>query len=121
MATKTEQRLDALFSALADPSRRAILRRLAEGEATVGQVAAPLKMAAPSVSKHLKVLENAGLIERRVDGRTHHLSLRPTALRTASEWLAHYRPFWEEGVDRLSALAADLEAGTRGRARKARR
>lgn len=113
MPTRTDEKLDAVFSALADPSRRSILLRLAEGEATVGQVAAPLKMAPPSVSKHLKVLETAGLIGRRVEGRTHHLSLKPGALRTASDWLAHYRRFWEEGADRLSNLAAELEAAER--------
>jgi DNA-binding transcriptional ArsR family regulator len=112
MTAKTDEQLDRLFSALADPSRRTILLKLAEGEATVGQVAAPLRMAAPSVSKHLKVLETAGLIQRRVEGRTHHLSLRPAALRTASEWLTYYRPFWEEGVDRLADLAAELDRPT---------
>jgi len=117
MPVSTEATLDVLFSALSDPSRRAILRRLAEGEATVGEVAAPLRMAAPSVSKHLKVLESAGLIQRRVEGRTHHLSLRPEPLRTASEWLAFYRSFWEGGVDRLAELAAELET-PRPRAKK---
>jgi DNA-binding transcriptional ArsR family regulator len=120
MTTKTDEQLDRLFSALADPSRRQILLRLADGEATVGQVAAPLRMAAPSVSKHLKVLETAGLIQRRVEGRTHHLSLRPAALRTASEWLMHYRPFWEEGVDRLADLAAELDRPARGKKRPVR-
>jgi DNA-binding transcriptional ArsR family regulator len=120
MTASTDATLDVLFSALSDPSRRAILRRLADGEATVGEVAAPLQMAAPSVSKHLKVLEGAGLIQRRVVGRTHHLSLRPEPLRTASDWLAFYRTFWEGGVDRLAELAADLETPRRratGRAR----
>jgi DNA-binding transcriptional ArsR family regulator len=117
MPASTEAKLDVLFAALSDPSRRAILRRLADGEATVGEVAAPLRMAAPSVSKHLKVLESAGLIQRRVEGRTHHLSLRPEPLHTAAEWLAFYRGFWEGGVDRLAELAADLES-ERPRSRK---
>jgi DNA-binding transcriptional ArsR family regulator len=121
MPTKTDDDLDVLFSALADPSRRTILLRLAEGEATVGQVAAPLKMAAPSVSKHLRVLENAGLIHRRVEGRTHHISLVPTGLRTASDWLALYRPFWEEGVDRLAELAAELDGTAASRTKPSRR
>jgi len=118
MHAATDMKLDVLFSALADPSRRAILRRLADGEATVGEVAAPLRMAAPSVSKHLKVLERAGLITRRVEGRMHHLSLRPEPLRTASDWLSFYRGFWEGGADRLAELAADLESAAPSRRRE---
>ena len=109
MAAETRNDLDLIYAALSDPSRRSILSRLREGEATVGEVAAPLGMAAPSVSKHLKVLERAGLIQRRVEGRTHHLSLRRDGLRGASEWLDFYRSFWEGGVDRLSSLATELE------------
>lgn len=103
------RKLDAIFAALSDPSRRTILSRLVDGEATVGEVSAPLKMAQPTVSKHLKVLEGAGLIERRVEGRNHWLRLRGSGLRSAAEWLAFYRPFWEDSVDRLGALVAELE------------
>jgi DNA-binding transcriptional ArsR family regulator len=101
--------LDCVYAALADPSRRSILRQLADGEATVGDVAAPIDMALPSVSKHIKVLERAGLIGRRVEGRRHFLHLEPLALRTADEWLAFYRPFWDEGADKLATLVAELE------------
>lgn len=101
--------LDRAYGALADPARRSILRRLAHGEATVGDVAAPLDMALPSVSKHIKVLERAGLIGRRVEGRRHFLHLEPRALRTAEEWLGFYRPFWEGGADKLSSLVEELE------------
>ncbi len=75
----------------------------------MGDVSAPLRVSAPSVSKHLKVLEHAGLIGRRVEGRRHYLYLKPDSLRTASDWLSFYRPFWEGGVDRLADVAAELE------------
>src|SRR5919202_3456368 len=93
--------LDRTFAALADPTRRAILARLAEGEATVNQLAEPFPMSTQAVSKHLKVLERAGLITR---GRT--AQLRPSRLRgaplgEAAGWLEHYRPFWQERFDRL--------------------
>ncbi len=101
-------RLDDVFGALADPSRRAILARLAQGEATVGDVAAPLNMALPSVSKHVRILERSGLIQRRVEGRRHWLRLRPDGLRTAGELLDFYRPFWEASVDRLALLTEEL-------------
>jgi len=104
-------RLDDVFGALADPSRRAILARLAQGEATVGDVAAPLNMALPSVSKHVRILERSGLIQRRVEGRRHWLRLRPDGLRTAGELLDFYRPFWEASVDRLAMLTKELADG----------
>ncbi|MEW5991480.1 MAG: metalloregulator ArsR/SmtB family transcription factor [Chloroflexota bacterium] len=104
-------RLDDVFGALADPSRRAILARLAQGEATVGEVAAPLNMALPSVSKHVRILERSGLIQRRVDGRRHWLRLRPDGLRAAGELLDFYRPFWEASIDRLATLTDELAQG----------
>ncbi|MDH4111584.1 MAG: metalloregulator ArsR/SmtB family transcription factor [Actinomycetota bacterium] len=113
MGNEPTEVLDRVYGALADPARRSIVRRLAHGEATVGDVAAPLHMALPSVSKHIKVLERAGLIGRRVDGRRHYLHLEPQALRTAEEWLGFYRPFWEEGADKLAALVAELDEGER--------
>lgn len=100
--------LEALFGALADPSRRAILARLASGEATVGEVAEPLDMALPSVSKHVAILERAGLIERRVEGRRHWLRLQPDGLRTVNQYIDFYRPFWEASMDRLAGLTAAL-------------
>lgn len=106
--------LDHVFSALSDPTRRAILARLVVGEATVGDVAAPLKMALPSVSKHVRLLERSGLISRRVDGRRHWLSLSPDGLRTAGDYLDFYRPFWSQGVDRLAELTGELTSPPRG-------
>jgi DNA-binding transcriptional ArsR family regulator len=114
MGNEPTEVLDRVYAALSDPARRSIVRRLARGEATVGEVAAPLDMALPSVSKHIKVLERAGLVARRVEGRRHFLHLEPHALRTAGEWLSFYRPFWEGGADRLSALVAELDEQERG-------
>ena len=98
------RRLDDVFYALSDPTRREILGRLTEGEATVKELAGPFEMSLPAVSKHLKVLERAGLLVRTVDGRTHRMRLQPDGLKTASEWVDHYRKFWEVQLDRLSAF-----------------
>ncbi len=95
--------LTATFSALADPTRRAILERLSEGSATVGELAEPLEMSLPAVSKHLKVLERAGLLERRREGRRHVMNLDPGPMAGAAEWLDCYRRFWEGSLDRLAA------------------
>lgn len=100
--------LDAVFAALADPSRRAILARLASGEATVGDVAGPLDMALPSVSKHVRVLERSGLVERRVAGRQHWLRLSETGWRRASQYVDGYRWFWESSLDRLSDVVRGM-------------
>lgn len=96
--------LDGVFAALSDPTRRGILERLAEGEATVGELAAPYAMSLPAVSRHLKVLERAGLLERRIDGRIHRCRLQPHALATANQWVERYRVFWEAQFDRLEEL-----------------
>lgn len=101
--------LDQVFAALADPTRRAIVETLARGEATVGTVAEPHDMALPSISKHLKVLEHAGMITRRVDGRQHWLRLAPEGFRSAAEWFTHYQQFWSESVDRLERLLMEIE------------
>jgi DNA-binding transcriptional ArsR family regulator len=108
-----EPDLDATFAALADPTRRAILARLAEGEATVGEIAAPLPISLPGVSKHLKVLERAGLIARGRDAQWRPCRLRAGPLREAHGWLAAYRRFWDAKFDRLDAYLetlADTEA-----------
>jgi DNA-binding transcriptional ArsR family regulator len=107
--------LDRVFHALADPTRRAILTRLAAGEASVGELAVPFAMALPSVSKHLKVLEQAGLLTRRVEGRVHHIALSPEGLQTAAEWLDFYQVFWGESLDRLSRVVEEVagEAASR--------
>ena len=102
-------RLDAVFSALADPTRRAILTRLAEGDATVGELAAPFSVSQPAISRHLKVLEKAGLISRhrRRTARLSHLEAEP--LQEAAAWLARYQAFWDERYDQLDALLAALQ------------
>jgi DNA-binding transcriptional ArsR family regulator len=100
--------LSVTFAALADPTRRAILGRLAMGEATVGELASPFAMSLPAVSKHLTVLEGAGLIARERDGRMRRCTVRAEPLRAASEWIETYRQFWE---GQFEALAAYLEDG----------
>ena len=104
-----EERLDAVFGALADPTRRAILTRLAGGEATVTELAAPFSVTQPAISRHLKVLERAGLIARtrRATARLSHLRAEP--LRDATVWLAGYREFWEESYERLDELLGSLQ------------
>jgi DNA-binding transcriptional ArsR family regulator len=101
--------LSTVFGALADPTRRAILARLTEGDATVAELAAPFRMSQPAVSRHLKVLEQAGLISRtrRATARLSHLEAEP--LREATAWLARYREYWDESYDRLEALLASLK------------
>ena len=96
--------LDATFSALADPTRRAILARLAAGEATVTELAAPFAMSQPAVSKHLKVLERAGLVSRGRDAQRRPVRLEASPLKAAVDWLADYRDYWEESYRQLDAL-----------------
>jgi DNA-binding transcriptional ArsR family regulator len=101
--------LSTIFGALADPTRRAILARLTSGEATVTELAAPFDMSQPAISRHLKVLEQAGLISRsqRATARLSHLQAEP--LRAATAWLARYRAYWEESYDRLDELVRGLQ------------
>jgi DNA-binding transcriptional ArsR family regulator len=96
-----ERKLDAVFSALADPTRRAIVGRLATGEASVGELAEPFRMSFQAVSKHVQVLEHAGLIERSRRAQQRPCHLRPDALEYASGWLGDYRQLWESAFDRL--------------------
>ncbi|MDF5751930.1 metalloregulator ArsR/SmtB family transcription factor [Spongiactinospora sp. TRM90649] len=103
--------LDATFAALADPTRRAILARLAKGEATVTELAAPFAMTQPAVSKHLRVLEQAGLITRGRDAQRRPCRLEAAPLKNAMDWLAEYRDYWEESYQRLDALLGELKAG----------
>ncbi|MEX2527114.1 MAG: metalloregulator ArsR/SmtB family transcription factor [Gemmatimonadota bacterium] len=98
--------LDAVLSALADPRRRAILERLANGDATVGELAAPFRVSRPAISRHLSVLEDAGLVRRIREGRTTRCRADPAPLGEVSVWVKRYRAFW---VDRLDALAQFLE------------
>jgi DNA-binding transcriptional ArsR family regulator len=102
-----DDRLSPVFSALADPTRRAILLRLMEGDATVAELGAPFAMSQPAVSKHLRVLEQAGLISRSrvATARYSHLEAEP--MQQASEWMARYRRFWNEGFDKLDVALAD--------------
>ncbi|MCV9941259.1 metalloregulator ArsR/SmtB family transcription factor [Boseaceae bacterium BT-24-1] len=103
--------LDAAFSALADPTRRAILARLALGETTVMELAEPFAMSQPAVSRHLKVLEGAGLITRRIEGTKRPCRLAPGALEEIDKWLAMLRRALEANYDRLDQLLADMEPG----------
>jgi DNA-binding transcriptional ArsR family regulator len=102
-------RLSLVFGALADPTRRAILTRLAEGEAAVAEIAAPFEMSQPAVSRHLKVLETAGLVSRtrRATARLSRLEAEP--LREANAWLAHYQRFWDESHERLDEVLSALQ------------
>ncbi|MBB4909072.1 ArsR/SmtB family transcription factor [Actinophytocola algeriensis] len=99
--------LDATFAALADPTRRAILARLAEGDASVKELAEPFAMTQPAISKHLKVLERAGLIERGRDAQRRPCRLVAEPMRAATQWLGDYRRFWAESYDRLDGMLAD--------------
>ena len=105
----TPDRLDATFAALADPTRRAILARLASGEASVTELAEPFKMTQPAISKHLKVLERAGLISRGRDAQRRPRRLEPKRLAEATEWLERYRRFWEGNYRRLDALLEEMK------------
>src|SRR6476620_11114662 len=106
---RTEQ-LDTTFAALADPTRRAILARLASGEASVTELAEPFAMSQPAISKHLKVLERAGLISRRRDEQRRPCRLEARPLAEANEWLEGYRRFWEERFQHLDALLDELQS-----------
>ena len=103
-------RLDAAFAALADPTRRAILARLALGETSVKELAEPFEISAPAISKHLKVLEKAGLISRGRDAQWRPCKLEPQALKSVDEWLERYRRLWEERFDRLEEYLRELQA-----------
>jgi DNA-binding transcriptional ArsR family regulator len=110
----TPDRLDATFAALADPTRRAILARLAQGEASVSELAEPFAISQPAISKHLKVLEHAGLISRRRDAQRRPRRLEAEPLAEATEWLVGYRQFWENSFQRLDDLLAELKTTDKG-------
>ena len=95
--------LDLIFSALADPTRRGMLEQLADGEANVGTLAAPHDMSQPAVSKHVRVLEQAGLIRRTRYGREHRIQVNPDTIETASDWIGHYARFWRQQFDAVDA------------------
>jgi DNA-binding transcriptional ArsR family regulator len=109
----TSARLDAVFSALADPTRRAMLARLANGDATVNDLARPFDMSQPAISKHLKVLERAGLISRGRDAQRRPCRIEARPLAEADAWLERYREIWEANFDRLDSLLDQLQSTTR--------
>jgi DNA-binding transcriptional ArsR family regulator len=108
------QHLDATFAALADPTRRAILARLADGDASVLELAKPFAMSQPAISKHLRVLERAGLISRDREGQRRLSRLEAKPLADANAWLEGYRRFWEKNFERLDALLAEMETSRTG-------
>ena len=115
-----EDSLSTTFAALADPTRRAIVMRLCAGEASVGELAEPFDMSLPAVSKHLKVLEHAGLIARGREAQWRPCHLEAGPLREVAEWTAEYRRFWEKSFDRLGAYLGELQAKRRESVEKER-
>lgn len=109
--------LDAVFGALADPTRRSILTRLTQGEATVAELAAPFSVSQPAISRHLKVLEHAGLISRTRRATAHLSHLRAEPLRQATVWLAGYRDYWEQSYEQLEELLSTLQEQETDRSR----
>jgi DNA-binding transcriptional ArsR family regulator len=107
-----DEQLDLIFAALADPTRRAILAQLAQGEATVNELAEPFAISLPAISKHLKVLERAGLISRGREAQWRPCRLEPAPLEEAQNWIGTYREIWEESFSRLDDLLQELQSGT---------
>ena len=105
-----DEELDAVFHALADRTRRALVARLADGPARITELAEPFAMSLPAVSKHIRVLEQAHLVRRAVDGRVHHCSLGPAPLQAAERWLDHYRGYWEDSLASLASYMEDEDA-----------
>jgi DNA-binding transcriptional ArsR family regulator len=116
--TTTEERLDATFAALADPTRRAIVSRLSQGDATVTELAAPFAISLPGISKHLKVLERSGLISRGRDAQFRPCHLEADVLDGALEWIGIQRQIWDERFDKLDALLEDIQRPERPRRKK---
>lgn len=106
----TQTQLDLTFAALADPTRRAILARLAQGDASVNELAAPFEMSQPAISKHIKVLENAGLVSRGRDAQRRPVKIEALPLADAVGWLETYRKFWEQSYERLDGLLEELQS-----------
>jgi DNA-binding transcriptional ArsR family regulator len=117
----TQTALDSTFAALADPTRRAILARLATGEASVTELAEPFDMSMPAISKHLKVLERAGLIARGREAQWRPCRLKARPLKDVADWVEHYRNFWEESFDRLDAYLRELNSNEKKHGRKQRK
>ncbi len=106
---KPTPQLDAVFSALADPTRRAILSQLAEGRASVNELAAPFRISQPAISRHLKVLERAGLIERGIDEQRRPATLKAENLAPAVDWLSQFKAFWEGSFDQLDQVLQEMK------------
>ena len=117
----TPDALDSTFAALADPTRRAILARLASGQASVTDLAEPFDMSMPAISKHLKVLEHAGLIARGREAQWRPCRLQALPLKNASDWIEHYRRFWTESFDRLDEYLREVQLKEKKDARKRQR
>jgi DNA-binding transcriptional ArsR family regulator len=117
---KSSDRLDHTFLALADPTRRAILARLARGEASVTELAEPFDMSQPAISKHLKILERAGLVSRGRDAQRRPCRLEPKPLEAVHAWLERYRQIWDANFERLDALLAELQTPQQPRQKKKR-
>jgi len=109
MVKHISQALDKVFAALANPTRRALLERLAQGETSVSDLATPFAMSLPAISKHLRVLEQAGLLARTKDGRVHRLRLRAQPIRDAAAWMAYYQQFWETRLAALDHYLHDVD------------
>jgi DNA-binding transcriptional ArsR family regulator len=118
MVKNAPDSLTLTLAALADPTRRAILARLADGEAPVTELARPFDMSLPAISKHLKALERAGLISRGRQAQRRPCRLEPAPLKQVAEWVEHYRRFWEESFDRLDDYLRELQTKEKKRARK---
>jgi DNA-binding transcriptional ArsR family regulator len=109
--TNARATLDVVFAALADPTRRAILSRLADGQASVNEIAAPFEISQPAVSRHLKVLERAGLIERDIDEQRRPARLKAEKMAAAVDWLAEFRAFWGTSFDQLDEILIQMKQG----------
>lgn len=110
---QSSPQLDQVFFALSDSTRRGILARLAEGSRTIGELAAPFKISKPAVTKHMKILERAGLIDRKIQGRIHECSLSTSGLKTAEDWINFHRSFWESRFDALDNLLTGQKSETK--------
>ncbi|MDA0994792.1 MAG: metalloregulator ArsR/SmtB family transcription factor [Proteobacteria bacterium] len=110
---QSSPQLDQVFFALSDSTRRGILARLAEGSRTIGELAAPFKISKPAVTKHMKILERAGLIDRKIQGRIHQCSLSTSGLKTAEDWINFHRSFWESRFDALDNLLTGQKSETK--------
>jgi len=113
--------LDRTFAALSDPTRRAILARLVQGDASVSELAAPFAMSLPAISKHLRVLEQAGLVERTKDGRVDRLRLVAQPLHQAASWIAHYQRFWDQQLAALAGYLHDVDLQRKPQREKGRK